>query len=88
MEGGRIVESGTHDELVVMKDSKYMQLVRLQLGGAMDDEDDDNNNSNDDDMRWAVQFLERAAWDKTGEPMDRVSQGVGLVFCCTRLPPV
>lgn len=69
VEGGRIVESGTHDELVAMKDSKYMQLVRLQLGGAMDDEDDDDK-SNDDDKRWAVQVLERTAWDKVGEPMD------------------
>lgn len=35
VEGGRIVEAGKHDELIRVEGGKYLQLVKLQLGGAV-----------------------------------------------------
>lgn len=37
VEDGRVVETGKHDELIRVENSKYLQLVRLQLGGALED---------------------------------------------------
>lgn len=36
VEGGKIVETGKHDDLIGIEGGKYLQLVRLQLGGVMD----------------------------------------------------
>jgi len=35
IEGGKVVESGPHDELIHINGGKYLQLVKLQLGGAI-----------------------------------------------------
>ncbi|CAM9790931.1 unnamed protein product [Ectocarpus sp. 12 AP-2014] len=35
IEGGKVVETGRHEELITVEGGKYLQLVRLQLGGAM-----------------------------------------------------
>lgn len=35
VEGGKVVESGKHDDLIKVPGGKYLQLVRLQLGGAV-----------------------------------------------------
>lgn len=35
IEGGKVVETGRHEELITIEGGKYLQLVRLQLGGAM-----------------------------------------------------
>eukprot|EP00903_Cladosiphon_okamuranus_P019102 g17578.t1 len=59
VEDGRVVETGNHDELIRAERGKYLQLVKLQLGGAINpdgtpieesrvledssDEDDDDN---------------------------------------------
>lgn len=35
VEDGRVVETGNHDELIRAEGGKYLQLVKLQLGGAI-----------------------------------------------------
>lgn len=35
VEDGQIVETGKHDELIRVEGGKYLQLVKLQLGGAI-----------------------------------------------------
>lgn len=35
IEDGKVVESGPHDELIRINGGKYLQLVKLQLGGAI-----------------------------------------------------
>ena len=35
IEDGKIVETGKHDELIRVEGGKYLQLVKLQLGGAI-----------------------------------------------------
>eukprot|EP00752_Nemacystus_decipiens_P001377 g1364.t1 len=66
VEDGKIVESGKHDDLIRMEGGKYLQLVKLQLGGAIkpdgtpmeqpmpleesSDEDEDDDDNNQGDF--------------------------------------
>lgn len=35
VEDGKVVETGKHEELIRVRGGKYLQLVKLQLGGAV-----------------------------------------------------
>ncbi|GAB0491390.1 hypothetical protein MMPV_002643 [Pyropia vietnamensis] len=53
LEGGRIIERGTHQELLAMKRGRYRRMWAIQQGGDMNDSDSDDGGwaRVDDDMQ-------------------------------------